>query len=58
MGINLVAEGYGDDLETFCQPCGLHKRGKNEKFDVQARREKENSEIEQAQAAIKAEPNR
>ena len=26
VGINFVAEGYGDDLEIFCQPCGFQKR--------------------------------
>lgn len=27
VGINFVAEGYGEDLEIFCQPCGFQKRG-------------------------------
>ncbi|XP_063718357.1 four and a half LIM domains protein 2-like [Symsagittifera roscoffensis] len=27
VGINFVAEGYGEDLEIFCQPHGFQKRG-------------------------------
>jgi len=27
VGVNFVAEGYGDDLEIYCQPCGFQKRG-------------------------------
>ncbi|XP_063714308.1 four and a half LIM domains protein 2-like [Symsagittifera roscoffensis] len=27
VGVNFVAEGYGDELEIYCQPCGFQKRG-------------------------------